>query len=204
MVSGGLNAREIGESRARWSGVRRWKEEDRIEREAAEKHRRGTRWADDAMEVDEDIGDGLSEESEDDEVVTAEVKALKVIISLFEILQNLTNKIIPQARRRYLRTLMQASKHGVISSSPPSRRHRLRVQRNKRTTHAALNIVAGYTVLVDTNILLSSLSMLTSVIESFRWTIIVPVQPLVITIALQLVRTSETCSWLGHIVSWQQ
>ncbi|KZP22314.1 hypothetical protein FIBSPDRAFT_1018005 [Athelia psychrophila] len=36
-------------------------------------------------------------------------------------------------------------------------------------------IVPGYSVLVvDTNILLSSLSMLASVIESLRWTVIVP------------------------------
>jgi protein SMG6 len=58
--------------------VQRWKEEDRIEQEAEEK-RRGTRWADDAMEVDDgDVNDYDSEESEDDDDDSAEVKALKV------------------------------------------------------------------------------------------------------------------------------
>ena len=39
----------------------------------------------------------------------------------------------------------------------------------------SLTITPGYTVLViDTNILLSSLSMISSLIESLRWTIIVP------------------------------
>jgi hypothetical protein len=58
--------------------VQRWKEEARIEQEADEKHRRGTRWADDAMDVD-GLADDSSEESEDDEDDTAEVKALKVM-----------------------------------------------------------------------------------------------------------------------------
>jgi hypothetical protein len=35
--------------------VQRWKEEVRIEQEAEEKHKRGRRRADDAMEVDKDI-----------------------------------------------------------------------------------------------------------------------------------------------------
>jgi protein SMG6 len=58
--------------------VQQWKEEDRIDREAEEKRRRGTRWADDAMEVDGDVPEDNSHESEDDEGDTAEVKALKV------------------------------------------------------------------------------------------------------------------------------
>jgi hypothetical protein len=59
--------------------VQRWKKEDRIEQEAEEKRRRGTRWADDAMEVDDgDVNDYDSEGSEDDEDDSAEVKALKV------------------------------------------------------------------------------------------------------------------------------
>jgi protein SMG6 len=59
--------------------VQRWKEEATIEQEAEEKRRRGRRWADDAMEVDEEVlADDSSEGSEDDEDDTAEVKALKV------------------------------------------------------------------------------------------------------------------------------
>jgi protein SMG6 len=38
-----------------------------------------------------------------------------------------------------------------------------------------LQLVSGYTILVlDTNILLSSLSMVTSLVESLRWTVVVP------------------------------
>jgi protein SMG6 len=40
---------------------------------------------------------------------------------------------------------------------------------------AQLQIVPGYTILVlDTNILLSSLSMVTSLVESLRWTVVIP------------------------------
>lgn len=55
---------------------------------------------------------------------------------------------------------------------------RLRCPRAARIVHAsrhALWIVPGYTVLnVDTNILLSSLSMVASLIEGLRWMIICP------------------------------
>jgi protein SMG6 len=59
--------------------VRRWREEDQIEREAEERRRLGTRWADDSMDVDEEDGsDVLSEEDDDNENDTDQVKALKV------------------------------------------------------------------------------------------------------------------------------
>src|SRR5205807_1879474 len=60
--------------------VRRWHEEDRLEREEEERRRRGRRWTDDSMDVDGDDedADALSEESEDDEDDSDEVKALKV------------------------------------------------------------------------------------------------------------------------------
>lgn len=157
--------------------AQRWKEEDRIEREADEKRRRGTRWAGDAMEVDEeDLADDSSEESEDDADDTAEVKALKV-------------------RRRYLRSLVQSAKRGpVVSSSPPSRRRRPRAPRNKPAARAALHVIPGYTVLVvDTNILLSSLSMLASVIESLRWTVVIPVP-----VVMELDGLSSNPSQLGE------
>jgi hypothetical protein len=70
--------------------VHRWKEEARIEQEVEEKRRRGTRWADDAMEIDdEDIVDDSSEESEDDEDDSVEVKELKVNVRLMS--RNRTN-----------------------------------------------------------------------------------------------------------------
>jgi hypothetical protein len=73
--------------------VRRWKEEAMMEREAEESRRRGTRWADDAMDVDDDILDDFSEESEDDEDDTAEVKALEVIYPIVSFRIQLTRSL---------------------------------------------------------------------------------------------------------------
>ena len=64
--------------------VRVWAEEDRAEREAEERRKRGTRWDDtDDMDIDVDGDDewqfaDLSEQSEDDEMDSDEVKVLKV------------------------------------------------------------------------------------------------------------------------------
>ncbi|KAG5639579.1 hypothetical protein H0H81_010781 [Sphagnurus paluster] len=131
--------------------VRSWREQDRIEQEEEEKRLRGMRWSDDLMDVDEDGAvDVLSEEDEEDENDTPEVKELK-------------------ARRRYLQSLLHSS--SGVASLPP-RRARVRKLVDNRPS---LNIVPGYSVLVvDTNILLSSLAMFASVVESFRWTVIVP------------------------------
>lgn len=50
-----------------------------------------------------------------------------------------------------------------------------RSSRKEQSAHPLLPIVAGYTVLViDTNILLSSLPMVASLVESNRWTLIIP------------------------------
>jgi len=65
--------------------VRRWHEEDRLEREAEERRRHGRRWTDDSMDIDgaDDDADVLSEESEDDEGDSDQVKALKVSCLVF-------------------------------------------------------------------------------------------------------------------------
>ncbi|KAG6861720.1 hypothetical protein C0995_012724 [Termitomyces sp. Mi166 len=135
--------------------VHQWREQDRIQQEEEEKRRSGTRWNDDLMDIDdESAGDVLSEEDDNDENDTPVVKELK-------------------ARRRYLQSLLQSA-HGVGSSSPPRRRRRLS-PRISLDTRPQLHIVAGYSVLVvDTNILLSSLAMFASIVESLRWTVIVP------------------------------
>ncbi|KAF5387074.1 hypothetical protein D9615_001809 [Tricholomella constricta] len=135
--------------------VRCWREQDRIEQEEEEKRLRGTRWSDDLMDVDEEGGsDALSEEDDDDENDTPEVKELK-------------------ARRRYLQSLLQSAERGsAVAASSPPRRAKVRKQVD---TRPSLQIVPGYSVLVvDTNILLSSLAMFASVVESLRWTVIVP------------------------------
>lgn len=136
--------------------VMRWLEEDRHEREEEERRRRGRRWTDDSMDVDADDEDAeeSSEQSEDDENDSEEVKDLK-------------------ARRRYLRSLLvsgqRAPAHVPKQRSRPARSRKI-------VSMPSLNIVAGYTILVlDTNIILSSLSAVASIIESLRWTVVLPV-----------------------------
>lgn len=59
----------------------------------------------------------------------------------------------------------------------------------------ALNIVAGYTILVlDTNIILSSLSAIASIIESLRWTVVLPVP-----VIMELDGLSSNPSKLGEV-----
>ncbi|KAF7964364.1 hypothetical protein HWV62_9447, partial [Athelia sp. TMB] len=129
--------------------VQMWKESERRK----DIRRLGTRWTDDAMDVDEDGIVADSSDSDEDAQDLPEVKALK-------------------ARRRYLQSPIQSAGR---DASPLTSRKRPHPSRRSVPTRAALPIVPGYTVLVvDTNILLSSLSMLASVIESLRWTIIVP------------------------------
>ncbi|KII90159.1 hypothetical protein PLICRDRAFT_124089 [Plicaturopsis crispa FD-325 SS-3] len=130
-----------------WHKGRDWRAEvEQIQREEDERRRRGTQWAvDDTMDVDEAEGEAedVSEESEDDEYDGDAVKALR-------------------ARRRYLLSLQKSG------SSPPSRRSRPHTSRKEAVVRHSLNIVPGYTILVvDTNILLSSLAM-------FATTVIIP------------------------------
>ncbi|KAF8061488.1 hypothetical protein FPV67DRAFT_1703906 [Lyophyllum atratum] len=135
--------------------VRLWREQDRIEQEEEEKRRLGTRWVEDLMDVDEEGGsDALSEEEDVDEDDTPEVKELK-------------------ERRRYLQSLLQSAEGGPVTGAVlPPRRARVRKHID---TRPSLDIIPGYSVLVvDTNILLSSLAMFASIVESLRWTIVVP------------------------------
>lgn len=151
--------------------VRRWRDEDRHEREQEEIRRRGRRWTDDAMDID--IGDAEVDESsegEDDEEDSQEVKALKVNAPLIRPRHWLTHL---QARRRYLRSLLGSGQRLPSSSST---QHSKRRPRRPVASAPTLNVVPGYTVLVlDTNILLSSLSIIASIIESLRWTVVIPV-----------------------------
>ncbi|KAG6844489.1 hypothetical protein H0H87_006563 [Tephrocybe sp. NHM501043] len=135
--------------------VHQWREQDRVEQEEEEKRRLGTRWSDELMDIDDEAGgDALSEEEDDDASNTPEVRELK-------------------ARRRYLQSLLQSGERGVGPSSPPRRPRG--PSRRPVDTRPQLHILAGYSVLVvDTNILLSSLAMFASVVESLRWTVIVP------------------------------
>ena len=131
--------------------VREWREEEKREREEEER-RRTRRWVEDAMDIDEE-GESISEESEDDDDDDdEEIRNLK-------------------ARRRYLKSLLQNSHR----PSQPRRRPRNVSKKSTPSTDTHLSIIPGYTILVvDTNILLSSLSLLASLIESHRWTVVVP------------------------------
>ncbi|KDR73471.1 hypothetical protein GALMADRAFT_71996 [Galerina marginata CBS 339.88] len=147
-----------------------WKEEEQLEREEEERRRLGKRWVDDAMDVDEET-DSVSEESEDDENDSEDIKALK-------------------ARRRYLKNLLQSEKRG----SSPTRPRPARTSRKPADSRAKLPIVPGYTILVvDTNILLSSLSMVSSLIESLQWTVVVP-----LPVIMELDGLSANVSQLGE------
>ncbi|KAF8841181.1 hypothetical protein BDN67DRAFT_928908 [Paxillus ammoniavirescens] len=156
--------------------VRRWRDEDRHAREEEEHRRRRRRWTDDAMDVDAEGAeaevDDFSEESEDNEEDSEEVKALK-------------------ARRRYLRTLLSSAQR--LPSSPSAQRPKRRLRR-PAASGPTLNIVPGYTVLVlDTNIILSSLSMIASIVESLRWTAVIPVP-----VIMELDGLSSNTSQLGE------
>ncbi|PVF98027.1 hypothetical protein CPB86DRAFT_705961 [Serendipita vermifera] len=121
-----------------------WKEEERIEREEEER-RRHRLWEDDDLDQDMEVDSDEEEELDDDPVVRA-----------------------LQERRRYLRNLQKG--RSSQSMSRPSHRSRL-----SAPSRAALNVRPGYSVLVvDTNVLLSALHTIASLIESNRWTILIP------------------------------
>ncbi|KAH7915986.1 hypothetical protein BJ138DRAFT_996574 [Hygrophoropsis aurantiaca] len=153
--------------------MRKWREEDRQNREVEERRRLGRRWTDDAMEVDTGGTDEADESSDDDEEDSEEVKALK-------------------ARRRYLRSLLASPQRGP--SQVPTQPARTSRSRKNAPPAPSLNIIAGYTNLVlDTNILLSSLSAVSSIIESMRWTVVLPVP-----VIMELDGLSSNTSPLGE------
>ncbi|EGN96009.1 hypothetical protein SERLA73DRAFT_112057 [Serpula lacrymans var. lacrymans S7.3] len=158
--------------------VRRWEEEDKLEREEEER-RRSRKWLDDSMDIDEDededeLATMSSEESQDDEEDSEEIRALK-------------------ARRRYARSLIQSEKHGSDSAPKSSRKSQSRRLDRTINSRPLLHVVPGYTVLVvDTNILLSSLSIFSSIIETLRWTVVLPVP-----VIMELDGLSSNSSQLG-------
>ncbi|PCH38362.1 hypothetical protein WOLCODRAFT_115327 [Wolfiporia cocos MD-104 SS10] len=136
--------------------VAQWQEEDRREREEEERRLRGRRWDEDSMDIDDDespVAEDFTDESGDDEADSDEVKALK-------------------ARRRYLQSLLQSTARSEFSSRRQPRGPSAYKQSRSRP---ALPIIPGYTIIViDTNILLSSLSMFATLVESVQWTVVVP------------------------------
>ena len=90
-------------------------------------------------------------------------------------LASLTRFVI-WARRRYLCSLLLPLTLRPTSPTVPHRRPaRLARVGHNGPVRPQLQFVSGYTVLIlDTNILLSSLSMVSSLVESLRWTVVVP------------------------------
>ncbi|KAI0055170.1 hypothetical protein BV25DRAFT_1932002 [Artomyces pyxidatus] len=150
--------------------VRAWEEEARAEQEEEERRKHGTQWTDseDKMGVKEDELE-LAEDSSgpsDDEDDSYEVRAFKV--PPLSWITDLTH--VPQARQRYLQNLCSSPSPALLPrprtshrAAPPSRPTR--------------QLRPGYTmVVIDTNVLLSSLSMVSSLVESGQWTIVIPLQ----------------------------
>ncbi|KIK59672.1 hypothetical protein GYMLUDRAFT_651182 [Collybiopsis luxurians FD-317 M1] len=146
--------------------VKQWREEEQLKRN--EEERRRTHRADDSMDVDEENVDTISDDSdEDNEDDSDEIRVLK-------------------ERRRYLRSLLQSG----TATVPVSTSRRFPRSSREDPPHTLLPIMPGYTVLViDTNILLSSLSMFASLVESNRWTIMVP---LPVVMELDGLKTNST------------
>ncbi|KAI0781175.1 hypothetical protein BD413DRAFT_620672 [Trametes elegans] len=157
--------------------VARWQAQERQEREAEEQRSRGTRWEDDSMEVDEAEGehadDDLSEDAEDYEEDSEEIRRLK-------------------ARRRYLQTLLESGQRG--GATTPSRRPRNSPAKKSEVVRQTQRMVPGYTVLVvDTNILLSSLAEFSALVECGCWTVMVP-----LPVIMELDSQSSEASPLGQ------
>ena len=79
------------------------------------------------------------------------------------------------------RTAMISRRHSLAPNSKSSTAYKgqqIPPQKGNRSTSRSpsLNIMAGYIILVlDTNVVLSSLSAIASIIESLQWTIVIPV-----------------------------
>jgi len=151
-----------------------WAEEER--RRALEDLRRRERhWnrEEDFPDVSEGVEDDESEEDPED---TEEVKALK-------------------ARRRYLQSLLKESNVSRPLTDGP--KPRAGYSKHRKFGRMPLQVIAGYTVLVvDTNILLSSFTEFSALVESCRWTVIVP---LVVITELDGISSNE--NELGAVAS---
>lgn len=133
--------------------VKMWREDDAAQRDEEERRRTRRRWTEDSMDVDENSvahDDDHSDWSEN-EADTEEVRELR-------------------ARRRFLKSLVQESSEQMVSSPPRSSHVRSAPRKASK-----LQLSAGYTILVvDTNVFLSMLSMVSTLIQSHKWTVVVP------------------------------
>ncbi|KAH8833609.1 hypothetical protein DL96DRAFT_1666700 [Flagelloscypha sp. PMI_526] len=152
--------------------VQQWRAEELERRREEDRRRMKRRMTDEMMDVDdEEAGEVDESDSDDDEGDSEEVKELK-------------------ARRRYLKSLLQNRQ----DAPPPKPTRGLRSHRRAPSHHAPLHLLSSYTVLVvDTNILLSMLSMFSSLVESLAWTIIIP-----LPVIMELDKLAQELNQLGE------
>ena len=103
-----------------------------------------------------------------------------------------TYRSLPQERRRHLQALLESGHREA-----PSRQPRSASSRKNGVARPSLRVVPGHTVLVvDTNILLSSLVEFSALVESKRWTVVVP-----LPVIMELDSQSSNASQLGEAAS---
>jgi protein SMG6 len=171
-----------------------WEEERRRSREADEAAEEKKRKDEDARGLASTGGSGgdeawLEEEEEptdEDDEQDPELRELKVHLRSFpfrlSIFQSLTLQIfffVPlQAQRRNLQAILRASRNPKSSTQnlpPLSSFRNPRPPKPPSSNKNLPHVIPGYTVLVfDTNVLLSSLPLFTALVESARWTAMVP------------------------------
>ncbi|KAF8323175.1 hypothetical protein DL93DRAFT_2162363 [Clavulina sp. PMI_390] len=123
---------------------------------------------------EEEGGEDVADDDEEDPEDSEQVRELK-------------------ARRRYLRNLVRMSDRSAPRGVPPPPPPR-RGPKPPAPSRPPLKVLPGYTVLViDTNILLSSLSVVSSLVDSNKWTIIVP-----LAVITELDGISKNSSPLGN------
>jgi rRNA-processing protein FCF1 len=104
-----------------------------------------------AVDDGEEDDDSLSEEEPDDANDSPEIVELK-------------------ARRRKLKAILRAARSHTRSPATPSRR-----KTSAPARRAPVPLLPGYTILVlDTNIVLTAGSVLEQLVDSARWTVVVP------------------------------
>ncbi|KAK4051322.1 hypothetical protein OIV83_002806 [Microbotryomycetes sp. JL201] len=134
----------------------RWKQSDEDAAEAVRLSRLSLQAKDRREEVEEFSDETESEEESDDDSDSPELKELK-------------------ARRRHLKAVVRQARNATRGQRITSTRRISAKGKKDYQTQLTLKIVPGYTVLVfDTNVILSSLTLLQGIVESATWTVVVP------------------------------
>ena len=162
--------------------VHSWRDKDHHECE-----QQGRRWTDNIMDVNvnnAEVNESL--EGEDDEEGSEEVKVLKVKVSLTHCrLGSNACSHSDNIRDPCLHSVQQPLLFDTAVETASTVASHI---------YSHVECCSGFSILVlDTNILLSSLSVIVSIIESLRWTIIIPVP-----VIMELEGLSSNTSQLGE------